>query len=624
MIKIKEKNPNLFFLSLGALGIVFGDIGTSPLYAMRECFNPTNGIPVTTPNIMGVLSLIFWSLILVISIKYLILIMRADNKGEGGIMALMGLVLPHKKEKSYFFLLSIGLFGAALLYGDGIITPAISVLSAIEGLNIATPLFEPFIIPITVVILFVLFYFQKHGTARVGKIFGPVILIWFLVLGGLGINAIIQNPSVIKSINPIYAVYFFQLHGLVGILVLGSVFLVVTGGEALYADMGHFGRKPIRTGWFTIVLPCLVLNYLGQGALLLQNHTFSANPFYYLAPSWALFPLVILSTMATIIASQAVISGAYSLTYQAVQLGYLPRFNIIHTSELEKGQIYIPQINWMLFIATIALVLSFRNSSNLAAAYGVAVTTTMVITTILAFVAMTKLWKWSKPLSVSITASFLVVDLSFFYSNIIKVPEGGWFPLIVGIIIYTMMTTWYKGRQLLRIKLTKITDPLDIFISQYKKTISQVVPGTAIFLTNNPNGTPPTLVYNIKYNKILHQQVVIMSIKYASVPYLNIKENLEVRQLDENIYHVLANYGYMDQTNIPKLIKLLIKRGVNIKEGDVTYFLGKESIVITKNKEMSIWRESLFDFMSRNSEKIIPYFNLPSDKVCEIGTQIKL
>lgn len=624
MTEVTQGKSKLALITLSALGIVFGDIGTSPLYAMKECFFGKHGMEVNEINVFGVLSLIFWSLIFVISIKYLLIVMRADNKGEGGIMALMELVLPKKKGNNYLSILTMGLFGAALLYGDGIITPAISVLSAMEGLNIATPLFEPYVIPITVVILFFLFFFQKKGTAGVGKIFGPIILIWFVVLGILGISAILKNATILKSLNPIYAIDFFQLHGFAGILVLGAVFLVVTGGEALYADMGHFGRKPIRLGWFFVVLPCLVLNYMGQGALILQNPTLAENPFYYLAPNWALYPLVILSAMATIIASQAVITGAFSLTHQAIQLGYLPRFNVIHTSAKEKGQIYIPQINWILFIATTALVFSFKSSSNLAAAYGVAVTTTMVITTILAFNAMTKLWKWNFGISLAITAIFITVDLSFFYANIIKVPDGGWFPLVVGILIYIMMTTWYKGRRLLRIQLTKLTDPIDKFLGYYKKNVSHVVPGTAFFLTANPNGTPPTLINNIKYNKVIHEQVIIMNIKISSVPYVDLKENLKLKKLNENIFQVIALYGYMTQPDIPTLVKLLNELKVIANIDDITYFLGKETIVITKDTGMNPWRETLFDFMSRNSERITTYFNLPPQKVCEIGTQLKL
>ncbi|MET4083651.1 KUP system potassium uptake protein [Pedobacter sp. UYP30] len=620
----KQTKSNLSIITLGALGIVFGDIGTSPLYAMKECFFGEHGMKVSEQNIFGVVSLIFWSLIFVISIKYLLIVMKADNKGEGGIMALMELVLPKKKGRSYLTILSLGLFGAALLYGDGIITPAISVLSAMEGLEIATPLFKPFIIPATIIILFFLFFFQKKGTASVGKIFGPILLLWFIVLAALGFSAIFKNPTILKALNPIYFIEFFTLHGFTGLLVLGAVFLVVTGGEALYADMGHFGRKPIRLAWFLVVLPSLVINYMGQGALILSNHHLAANPFYYLAPSWALYPLVVLSAMATVIASQAVISGAFSLTHQAIQLGFLPRFHVIHTSADERGQIYIPQINWMLFIATIALVISFKSSSNLAAAYGVAVTTTMLITTFLAFTAMTKLWKWNFYIAVSITLFFTIIDLSFFYANIIKIPDGGWFPLLVGILIYVLMTTWYKGRRMLGIKLTKLTDPLKKFIINYKKDVSQIVPGTAFFLTANPNGTPPTLVNNIKYNKVIHEKVIIMSIKIAGVPYLDLDDHIEINKLDGNIWQVLVNYGFMQQPDIPKVIELLCEQDLISDKVDIVYFLGKESIVITKNTGMSPWRESLFDYMSRNSERFASYFNLPSEQVCEIGTQIRL
>src|SRR5665213_216789 len=488
---MESKSPNsLSKLTIGALGVVFGDIGTSPLYSLRVCFTGKHGITVTDDNIFGILSLVFWSLILVVSIKYLVIILRADNEGEGGILALMAIVLPKRKGRTYFVILTLGLFGAALLYGDGMITPAISVLSAVEGLQVATPLFEPYILLITIAILFLLFFYQKKGTGSVGMIFGPVLLLWFLVIALLGLNAIFKHAEVLYALNPWYALNFFRENGLESLVILGAVFLAVTGGEALYADLGHFGKKPIRLAWFYLVLPCLVMNYFGQGALLLENHQAVANPFYYLAPKWALYPLVILAAMATVIASQAVISGAFSLSHQAIQLGFMARFRIVHTSPNEKGQIFVPQLNWILFIATIALVGFFRTSDNLAGAYGVAVSTTMVITTLLAFLVMRNLWHWNRLATFSLIAFFLVIDLSFFAANIIKIPEGGWVRLAVAGTIYFLMTTWHKGKRMMNIQINKTTDSLEKFLTYYQQKAA-VVSGTAVYLTRNPYGTPP-------------------------------------------------------------------------------------------------------------------------------------
>jgi len=621
---MESKSSNsLFKVTLAALGIVFGDIGTSPLYALRVCFAGSHGLAVTDQNIYGILSLIFWSLILVISLKYLVLILRADNNGEGGILALMALVLPSKKNRKYILILTMGLFGAALLYGDGMITPAISVLSAMEGLQIATPFFEPFIIPITIAILFALFYFQKNGTAKVGMVFGPVILVWFITLGILGFNSIIKEPSVLFALNPYYAFHFFQLNGFSSLVVLGAVFLVVTGGEALYADLGHFGKKPIRLGWFCLVLPCLVLNYFGQGALLLVNHNYITNPFYYLAPHWALYPLVIIAAFATVIASQAVISGAFSLSYQAIQLGFMARFKIVHTSPDEKGQIYIPQLNWIIFFATVYLVLSFESSNNLAAAYGVAVSTTMVITTLLAFVAMRSLWHWSLPAAVSLVVFFLVIDVSFFAANIVKVPEGGWFPLAVAGCIYFMMTTWHRGKRMLAIRINKTTDPLEKFLTYYKDNAECIVKGTGIYLTSNPEGTPPALFFNLKHNKILHEHIIILSIEFDAVPHVNLLKKATITKMDEYVSLVILHYGYMDNTDIPGALKILKER-IAIDLENATYFLGRESVVVTKHTGMSPFRETIFEYLGRNSARITSYFNLPYHKVFEIGSRIKL
>ncbi len=537
----------------------------------------------------------------------------------------MKLVLPEKRTGNFFVVLSMGLLGAALLYGDGMITPAISVLSALEGLQIATPFFQPFIIPFTIIILFVLFFFQRKGTGNVGAIFGPVILAWFISLAILGINAIAKRPTVLQAFNPYYAFHFFSTHGLRSITILGAVFLVVTGGEAIYADMGHFGKKPIRLGWFIVVLPCLVLNYFGQGALLLNNHQFITSPFYYLAPSWALYPLVILAALATVIASQAVLSGAFSVTYQAIQWGFMPRLKVVHTSENEKGQIYIPQLNWLLFLATVGLVASFKTSDNLAGAYGVAVTITMVITTLLAFVAMRKLWKWSLPAAISLTVFFLIIDLSFFAANIPKVPDGGWFPLLIAALFYFIMTTWYKGKRLMSIQLQKVIDPLKKFQASYQKDVEHIVGGTAIYLARDPLGTPSALVFNLMHNKVLHEKIIILSVQLDTVPHVNFLEKVQIKVLDKYITHAILCFGYFDVTDIPLSLSLLKdKKGLPFDEENVTYFLGRDSIVIARRTGMNPFRESLFNFMGRNSEKATRYFNLPSEKVCIIGSQIKL
>ena len=619
-----KSSNNLLKLTLGALGIVFGDIGTSPLYALRVCFTGTHGFPSTEQNVFGVLSLIVWSLILVVSLKYLLIILRADNEGEGGILALMALVLPRKKNRKYLLILSIGLFGSALLYGDGMITPAISVLSAVEGLNVATPFFEPYIIAITFIILLGLFFFQSKGTGKVGMVFGPVILLWFLSLALLGINAIMKHPTVLKALNPYYAFHFFSVNGFDSLVILGAVFLAVTGGEALYADLGHFSKKPIRLGWFYLVLPCLVINYFGQGTLILDNPQAVLNPFYYLAPRWALYPLVVLATLATVIASQAVISGAFSLTYQAIQLGFVARFKIVHTSPNERGQIYIPQLNWILFSATIALVGFFRTSENLAGAYGVAVSTTMVITTLLAFLVMRNVWKWSLLATVSIIGFFLIIDLSFFAANIVKVPEGGWVPLLVAGAIYFMMTTWYRGKRMMAIQINRTTDSLDKFLCYYQTKAQAVVEGTAIYLTRNSHGTPPALFFNLKHNRIIHEKIVILSIQFDRVPHVDLLKNFKVATLDQHITLLILHYGYMDTTDIPKAIHQLKKKGVEVDLKNATYFLGRESVVITKDTGMSPLRETLFDFLGRNSARVSKYFNLPSEKVFEIGSRIRL
>ncbi|MBK6771981.1 MAG: potassium transporter Kup [Ignavibacteria bacterium] len=613
-------------LSLSALGIVYGDIGTSPLYALRECFHGPHSIVPSEGNVLGVLSLIFWSLIVIISIKYVIIVMRADNDGEGGILALMSLVSSTEKKSGfkYFFITTLGLFGAALLYGDGIITPAISVLSAVEGLKIATPFFNPYIIPLTVLILVSLFAVQYKGTAGVGKIFGPITFIWFIVIAVLGISSIVKNPDVLRAINPYFALHFFVDNGFHGFVILGSVFLVVTGGEALYADLGHFGKSPIKLAWFSLVLPCLLLNYFGQGALILKNVAAVENPFYYLAPEWALYPLVILATIATVIASQALISGAFSITFQALQLGFLPRMRILHTSEDERGQIYIPQINWLLLVCTIALVLGFKSSSNLAAAYGIAVTSTMVITTILLSVAMVKLWKWSKLVVFFVISFFLIIDLSFWGANLLKVLQGGWVPLTMGAVIYFLMTTWHNGRKNLLNKIHEQTLSIENFVTEFLSIRMIAIPGTAIYMSSSSTGTPPPLIKNITHNRLLHKQVVILTIKFHKVPHIRLEERIQIEQPTEGFYRVIANYGFMDITNIQQIIELLDKQGIKIKMEKTTFFLGRETLIPKKKNLYEMVRDKIFILMSNNSQRATDFFNIPPTRVYEVGTQVEL
>jgi len=613
-------------LSLGALGIVYGDIGTSPLYALRECFHGPHAIPPTPENVLGVLSLVFWSLIVVISIKYLIFVMRADNRGEGGILALMSLLRPpgRGQHNLRWLLILLGIFGASLLYGDGIITPAISVLSAVEGVGIATPAFANSVEPITIVILIALFFFQRRGTGGVGSVFGPVMLLWFLCIGVLGAAHVLREPRVLGAINPWDAVRLFIDNPGRGFLVLGAVFLVVTGGEALYADMGHFGPKPIRIAWFALVLPSLVLNYFGQGALLLSNPGAAAHPFYGMVPAWALYPLVVLSTVAAVIASQAVISGAFSLTRQAVLLGYCPRVRIDHTSAREIGQIYVPSVNWALMVATIALVLGFRSSSSLAAAYGVAVTTTMAITTILMAVVARERWKWSVVSAAGLAAVFLGPDLAFFAANIVKVPHGGWFPLVVAGSVFTLLTTWRRGREILDERLRGELLPIDIFLVDVGQGKVPRVQGTAIYMSRTSEGVPPTLLHNLKHNKVLHRQIVFLTVITAEQPHVPPEECLEVEELGYGIFRVVARYGFMEEADVPELLGTIRFPGLDFPPNDTSFFLGKETIFATKRPGMAIWRERLFAVMSRNARSATLFFKLPPNRVVELGAQIEI
>jgi KUP system potassium uptake protein len=616
----------LYVLTLGALGVVYGDIGTSPLYALRECFHGAHAIAATPQNVMGVLSLIFWSLILMVSVKYLAFVLRADNRGEGGILALTALVTPVRRTPAGArrLLILLGLFGTALLYGDGMITPAITVLGAVEGLKVATPVFEPYVIPIAIVIIIGLFLLQSRGTGSIGKVFGPVMVVWFVTIASLGVAQILAHPDILRAINPGYGYDFFVRNGWHGFLVLGSVVLVVTGGESLYADLGHFGRLPIRLAWFFFVLPALMLNYMGQGALLVADPTAAENPFFRLAPTWMLYPLVALASVAAVIASQALISGAFSLTRQAVQLGYLPRVRIEHTSAREIGQIYVPSITWMLFLGCVALVLTFRSSTNLAAAYGIAVTGTMVITTILfATVAATR-FRWATPLAVLFALVFLTMDLSFFGANAVKFRDGGWVPIAVASFLYLLMTTWKLGRQILADRLHRGAMPQDLFLQDILKNPPTRVPGTAVFMYGNPNGVPPALLHSLKHYKALHEQVVFLSVVTEEVPHVDEGERVHAEPMAPGFFRVVVHYGFMEDPDLPAAMAKVRVDGLDLRPAVTTYFLGRETLIASKKPGMAIWREKLFSVMSRNARPATSFFGIPPNRVVELGAQIEL
>jgi KUP system potassium uptake protein len=616
---------NTVVLALTAVGVVYGDIGTSPLYALRECFFGTHSVAPTHENVLGVLSLIIYSLLIVISIKYIAIVMRADNHGEGGILALTALIPPDNGNgRLRPALILLGIFGAALLYGDGMITPAITVLGAIEGLNLATPLFQPYVVPVTVAILIAVFAIQKYGTHRVGRMFGPIMVLWFFVIALLGVRWIVQAPIVLTAIDPRHAFHFFREHGLHGFAVLGAVFLVVTGGEALYADMGHFGKRPIRWAWFGLVLPALLLNYFGQGALLLLDSTAASQPFFLLAPSWALLPLVGLATAAAIIASQALISGAFSLTRQAIQLGYSPRLDINHTSAREMGQVYVPQVNWGLMFSTILIVVGFGSSSALAAAYGIAVTMTMVITALLLHVVATERWKWPLPVALLVTSIFLSIDLAFLGANALKIMQGGWLPLLIGAVLFTLMTTWKTGRRILAERLTERAVPLEDFMVRVIQTGPLRVPGTAVFMTAQPRGTPQALSHNLRHNKVLHKHVVILMVTTAPVPHVAPDERTEVRSLGRGVSYVLVRYGFMEDPNVPRALLDARQKGLVVDVDDVTYFLGRETVVVTERPGMAMWRERLFVLMTRNAVRATAFFRLPPERVVELGVQVEM
>ena len=609
-------------MTLTAIGVVYGDIGTSPLYAMRECFFGSHPVPPTHDNVLGVLSLIVFSLLLVISVKYIAIVMRADNQGEGGILALTALIRGGSGTTRTILVL-LGIFGAALLYGDGMITPAITVLGAVEGLKVTTPLVEKSIVPLAVVILIVVFAIQRHGTHRVGRLFGPVMVGWFAVLALLGVVWIAKYPDVLAAVDPRHGIRFLIENRFTGFAVLGAVFLVVTGGEALYADMGHFGARPIRVAWFAVVLPALLLNYFGQGARLLHAPE-TRDPFFELAPTWALLPLVVLATAAAIIASQALISGAFSLTRQAIQLGYVPRLTVEHTSSWEMGQIYVPQVNWFLAISTILIVINFRSSGALAAAYGIAVTMTMIITALLLHVIAVERWRWPVPVAVAVTTTFLLIDLTFFSANLLKVMQGGWLPIAIGIALFTLMTTWKTGRRIVAERLTARAYPLEAFVTAVRTAPQTRVPGTAIFMTAQPTGTPAALIHNLRYNKMLHEQVVVLTVATVPTPHVVLDERVTVQPMGACIYNARIQYGFMEDPDVPEVLGHLRAAGVPIDEDDVTFFLGRETIVVGRRKGMAVWREKLFVLMARNAVRATAFFKLPPERVVELGVQVEM
>ena len=624
MKKSNRHNAGMFALSVAALGVVFGDIGTSTLYAIKEIFSISNNIlELNEANLLGILSLIFWSLISVVSVKYITFIMNASNHGEGGIMALLALAIrKNKSKKNRFLILSIGMLGACMFYADGMITPAISVMSAIEGIEFITPAFHDFIIPITLLIIFGLFWAQSKGTSAVGFLFGPVMLFWFLALACLGIYNIMQAPFVLHALNPFYAYQFLTNEFSVAFVTLGAVVLVVTGAESLYADMGHFGRNPIKITWFSFVFPSLTLNYFGQGALIINNPSFIKNPFYLMAPEWMIIPLVILATLATIIASQACITGAFSVSRQALQLGFIPRMRVDHTSENQEGQIYLPRVNWILMIGVMAVVLIFQSSSALAGAYGVAITIDFVITTILASFVFTQIWRWHWIKTLAVVMLFLIVYLIFFGANIIKIFYGGWFPVLIGLILIFLMSTWKKGRSLLFYKLKDESMSIDVFLKSMKTQLKNRVKGTAIFLTPNPEGVPHYLLHNLKHNKIVHKNVVLLSIRFKNYPHATNQNFIEFEKLPNNFFKVILNYGFKDETRVPRDLKRCEKYGLKLDPMDTSYFIGKESLIPQPSSQMFFLRKKIFITLFRSAENITNQFYLPANRVVELGSQV--
>jgi len=613
-------------LMLGAIGVVFGDIGTSPLYTLRECFTGSRRLELTSENVLGVLSIIFWSLVIVVTVKYVTILLRADNRGEGGIMALTALVSRglERNARRRWWLVGFGIVGASMFYADGMITPAISVLSAVEGLEIIAPDLHPFIVPVAVVILVGLFAIQRKGTGTVGKLFGPITTLWFVVLALLGAAQIVENPAVLRAVNPMSAVALAAANPVAAFVALGAMVLAVTGVGAIYADMGHFGVKPIRRAWLFFVLPALVINYFGQGALILADPAAVKNPFYLLAPEWALVPLVVLATMATVVASQAMISGAFSLTRAAIQMGYCPRLRIMHTSDREIGQIYVPFINWMLLVAVILLVLTFRSSSALAGAYGIAVTLNMVIDSILLFVVIRRIWCWSLPVTLAVTTPLLAVDVAYLTSNSLKIPAGGWFPILVGALIFTLFTTWKRGRRVLLDRLAEDALPLDQFIQSIELAPPVRVEGTAVFMTSTPDRVPHALLHNLKHNKVLHERVVFLTIVTREIPYVATEDRLEIRSLGADFHRMLAYYGFKDEPDVPALLEEAARAGFPFEMMETSFFVSRETLIATRRPGMARWRENVFSSMSKNAVKASDFFHVPANRVVELGTQVEL
>lgn len=620
------KKATLPATALAALGVVFGDIGTSPLYALKESFHAAHGLGIKPENVLGILSIIFWCLMLIISIKYVAIVMRADNNGEGGIMALLALNLRKAKiaDNKKIYMIAIGFIGASLFFGDGIITPAISVLSAVEGLSIATDVFDPYIMPIAITIIIALFLVQKHGTAFVGKFFGPITMVWFLSLGLLGLHSVIQTPVVLGMFSPHWAIQFIYHNPVMTFFVMGAVVLTVTGGEALYADMGHFGPIPIRLAWFIVVLPCLVLNYAGQGALLLRDPAAIQNPFYLLVPQWALYPMIIMATMATVIASQAVISGVFSLARQAIQLGYLPRLSIKHTSESEEGQIYVPFLNWLLLIAIIILILIFKTSSNLASAYGLAVTLTMLCDTILVAVFIYSAWKWSMPKVLLLIIPFFVLESVLVAATSLKILSGGWVPLLIGAIAVTILMTWKRGRELTFAKLEHDTLSLDLFVKSIGNSVHWV-PGDAVFMTGTPNVVPHAMLHNIKHNKVLHQRNILVTVVIEDVPFVEPENRISTETLAEHFFRIKIFYGFKDEMNVPKaLMQAYEQLGLEYDLMHISFFISRDRIVHSVGDGMSPWREKLFISMQRNTSPVSDFYQIPTNRVVELGSQIEI
>jgi KUP system potassium uptake protein len=610
-------------LTVSAIGVVFGDIGTSPLYALKEIFSGHHPIPVTPENILGILSMVFWAIMVLVSVKYVAVIMRADNRGEGGSLALLALVTERAKSSGLTWVITLlGVFAAALFYGDSMITPAISVLSAVEGLEIVTPTLTPYVLPITLAVLTGLFAIQKRGTGAVGMFFGPVMIVWFAILGTLGALEVSRNPGVLAALNPMYAFHFTVVHPGLAFLALGSVVLAVTGGEALYTDMGHFGPYPIRLAWFAFVLPALVLNYFGQGALLLTEPEAIKSPFFHLGPDWALVPMVILATVATVIASQAVISGAFSVARQAVQMGLLPRMLIVHTSGKEKGQVYVPFTNWTLYLAVVALVLGFRNSSNLAAAYGIAVTGTMLIDTILVGFVMVLIWRWHWSAVLAVAGSLLVVDIAFFAANAIKIPEGGWFPIAMALVSFTVLTTWRRGRRLVGEEMTRQSIPMQDLL----QALGDVhrVKGTAVFMTSSKNGVPAALLHNLKHNQVLHERVALVTVQTTDTPYVAELDRIYLHRMSKGFLRLIIRYGFMEEPDIPHTLERCKRFGESFDPMETTFYLSRETVIPAFKRNMAPWRARLFVVMSKNATSASDFFKIPTDRVVELGTQLMI